>query len=161
MRIGARAFISGSGGRSRPHQEGAACALAFCTTTNVSPRRRRGVGLPPQQRAWAEWEALEQLPSAFTKPCQKHDLAIGKLERVKMDVKHALVDLAKDRNGVAGVGTKHRGGLIRDWLFEREFGTRKHADSHRTILRRGESSRASAEVVLVYTQNDTGWFWFG
>jgi len=50
-----------------------------------------------------------------------------------MDVKHVLVDLAKDRNGVAGVGTKHRGDLIRDWLFERELGTRKHADSHRTI----------------------------
>jgi hypothetical protein len=28
-----------------------------------------------------------------------------------MDVKHALVDLAKDRNGVAGGGTKHKGGF--------------------------------------------------
>jgi hypothetical protein len=74
-----------------------------------------------------------------------------------MDVKHALVDLAKDRNGVAGVGTKHRGGLIRDWLFEREFGTRKHADSHRTILRRGESSRASAEVVCDEFFAHFGW----
>jgi hypothetical protein len=36
----------------------------------------------------------------FTKPRQQHDLAIGKLERVMMDVKHALVDLAKDRNGM-------------------------------------------------------------
>src|SRR5260370_17328099 len=62
-------------------------------------------------------------------------------------VKRALVDLAKDRNGVAGIGTKHEGGLIRDWRLEREFGTRKYADSHRTILRRGESSCAGAEVV--------------
>ena len=74
----------------------------------------------------------------FTKPRQQNDLAIGELERVMMDVKHALVDLAKDRNGVAGRGTKHKGGLIRDWLLKREFGTRKHADSQRTILRRGE-----------------------
>jgi hypothetical protein len=27
-----------------------------------------------------------------------------------IDLKHALVDLAKDRNGVASIGTKHEGG---------------------------------------------------
>jgi hypothetical protein len=70
----------------------------------------------------------------FTKPRQQHDLAIGKLERVMMDVRRVLVDLAKDRNGVAGIGTKHEGGLILDGRLEREFGTRKDADSHRTIL---------------------------
>jgi hypothetical protein len=93
----------------------------------------------------------------FTKPRQQHDLAIGKLERVMMDVKRAFVDLAKDRNGVAGIGTKHKGGLIRDWLLEREFGTRKYADSYRTILRRGESSRASAEVVCDEFFAHFGW----
>src|SRR5260221_14309975 len=62
-------------------------------------------------------------------------------------VKRGIVDLAKDRNGVAGIGTKLEGGLILDWRLEREFGTRKYADSHRTILRRGESSCAGAEVV--------------
>src|SRR6516164_7966037 len=62
-------------------------------------------------------------------------------------VKRAFVDLAKDRNGVAGIGTKHEGGLILDWRLEREFGTRKYADSHRAILRRGKSSCAGAEVV--------------
>ena len=61
----------------------------------------------------------------FTEPRQKHDLTIGELERVMIDVKHALVDLAKDRNGVAGIGTKQEGGLILDWRLEREFGTRK------------------------------------
>jgi hypothetical protein len=40
-------------------------------------------------------------------------------------VKHAPVDLAKDLNGVAGIDTKHEGGLILDWRLEREFGTRK------------------------------------
>ena len=93
----------------------------------------------------------------FTKPRQQHDLTIGKLERVMMDVKRAFVDLAKDRNGVAGIGTKHKGGLIRDWLLEREFGTRKYADSYRTILRRGESSRASAEVVCDEFFAHFGW----
>jgi hypothetical protein len=44
----------------------------------------------------------------FTKPRQQHDLAIGKLERVMMDVRHALVDLAKDRKGMVGVGTSSR-----------------------------------------------------
>jgi hypothetical protein len=39
-------------------------------------------------------------------------------------VKRAFVDLAKDRNGVAGIGTKHEGGLILHWRLEREFGTR-------------------------------------
>jgi Ribonuclease G/E len=83
----------------------------------------------------------------FIEPRQQHDLAIGKLERVMIGVKCAFVDLAKDRNGVAGIGTKHEGGLILDWRLEREFGTRKYADSHRAILRRGKSSRAGAEVV--------------
>jgi hypothetical protein len=39
-------------------------------------------------------------------------------------VKRALVDLAKDRNAVAGSG-EHEGGLILDRLVERELGTRK------------------------------------
>ena len=42
----------------------------------------------------------------FIESRQQHDLAIGELERVMIDVKRALVDLAKDRNGVAGIGTK-------------------------------------------------------
>src|SRR6516162_4709476 len=66
----------------------------------------------------------------FAEPRQQHDLAIGELERVMMDVRRALVDLAKDRNGVAGIGTKHEGGLILDWRLEREFGAWKYADSH-------------------------------
>src|SRR5262249_33464198 len=63
-------------------------------------------------------------------------------------VRRTLVDLAKDRNGVAGIGTKHEGGLILDGRLEREFGARKYADSHRTILWRGESSRAGVEQVF-------------
>src|SRR5262249_44322142 len=43
----------------------------------------------------------------------------------------------------------HEGRLTLDWRLEREFGTRKYADSHRTILRRGESSCAGAEVVPI------------
>jgi hypothetical protein len=74
-----------------------------------------------------------------------------------MDVKRAFVDLAKDRNGVAGIGTKHKGGLIRDWLLEREFGTRKYADCYRRIFQRGESSRASAEVVCDEFFAHFGW----
>ena len=42
----------------------------------------------------------------FIEPRQQHDLAIGELERVLIGVKRALVDLAKDRNGVAGIGSK-------------------------------------------------------
>jgi len=61
----------------------------------------------------------------FAEPRQRYDLAIGELERVMMNVKHALVDLAKDRKGVAGMGTKDERGLIFDWRLEREFGTRK------------------------------------
>jgi len=72
-------------------------------------------------------------------------------------VKRALVDLAKDRNGVAGIGTKLEGGLILDWRLEREFGSRKYADSHRTILRRGESSCAGAEVVCDEVFANFGW----
>src|SRR6266536_6301813 len=93
----------------------------------------------------------------FIEPRQQHDLAIGELERVMIDVKCALVDLAKDRNGVAGVGTKHEDGLILDWLLEREFGTRKYADSDRTILRRGESSCTGAEVVCDEFFAHFGW----
>src|SRR5262245_41762687 len=70
----------------------------------------------------------------FAEPRQQHELAIGEHERVMIGVKRALVDLAKDRNGVARIGTKHEGGLIFDWRLEREFHTRKYADSHRTIL---------------------------
>jgi hypothetical protein len=51
----------------------------------------------------------------FAEPRQQHDLAVGELERVTIHVKHALVDPAKDRNGVAGIGTKHEGRLILDW----------------------------------------------
>jgi hypothetical protein len=61
-------------------------------------------------------------------------------------VNHALVDLAKDRDGVAGIGWKHEGGVILDWPLERQFGTRKYADSHRTIFRRGESSVNVARI---------------
>src|SRR6266481_5419564 len=75
---------------------------------------------------------------SFTEPRQQHDFATGELERVMIGVKRALVDLAKNRNGVAGVGTKHEGGLILDWRLEREFGAWKYADSHRTILRRSD-----------------------
>src|SRR5262249_17995542 len=76
----------------------------------------------------------------FMEPRQQHELAVGELERVMIGVKRALVDLAKDRNGVAGIRWKHEGGVILDWPLERQFGTRKYADSHRTILRRCESS---------------------
>jgi hypothetical protein len=69
----------------------------------------------------------------FAEPRQQHDLAIGELERVMIHLKHALVDLAKDRNGVAGMGTKHEGGLILDWCLEREFGTRKYATLMATL----------------------------
>ncbi len=31
--------------------------FAGYTTTNVSRRGRRAVGLPPRQRSWAAWEA--------------------------------------------------------------------------------------------------------
>src|SRR5262245_53650920 len=78
----------------------------------------------------------------FMEPRQQHDLAVGELERVMIGVKRALVDLAKDRNGVAGIGSKHEGGVILDWRLERQFGTRKYAHSHRIILRRGKSSGA-------------------
>ena len=44
----------------------------------------------------------------FIESRQQHDLAIGELKRVMIDVKRALVDLAKDRNGVAGIGWKMR-----------------------------------------------------
>ena len=50
----------------------------------------------------------------FTEPRQQNDLAIGELECVMMDVRRAIVDLAKDRDGVAVFGTKHEGGLILD-----------------------------------------------
>ena len=43
---------------------------------------------------------------SFAEPRQQHGLAIGELERVMIDVEHALVDLAKDRNGVDVIGTK-------------------------------------------------------
>jgi hypothetical protein len=74
-----------------------------------------------------------------------------------IDVKRALVNLTKDRNGVAAIGTEHEGGLILDWRLEREFGTRKYADSHQTILRRGESSCAGAEVVCDEFLAHFGW----
>lgn len=60
-----------------------------------------------------------------TEPRQQNDLAIGELKGVMMDVRLAIINLAKDRNGVAGVGTKHEGALIPDARLEREFGTRK------------------------------------
>src|SRR5262245_8212966 len=53
----------------------------------------------------------------FIEPRQEHDLAIRELERVMIGVKRALINLAKDRNAVGGIG-KHEGGLILDWLVE-------------------------------------------
>ena len=64
-----------------------------------------------------------------------------------IDVKRALVDLAKDRNGVPGIGTKDQRGLVRHRLLEGEFGTRKEANSNRIIFRRGEPSCAGAEIM--------------
>src|SRR6266446_7006463 len=62
--------------------------LGFCLGTGLGLRGKR--------------EDSCLLP--FIEPRQQHDLAIGELERVMIDVKRALVDLAKDRNGVAGNG---------------------------------------------------------
>src|SRR5262249_4734702 len=67
---------------------------------------------------------------SFIEPRQQHDLALAELERVMIDVTRALVDLAQDRNGVAGIASKHDDGFILDWRLEREFGARKYADSH-------------------------------
>src|SRR5262249_58917771 len=74
-----------------------------------------------------------------------------------MDVRRALVDLAKDRNRVVGISTKHEGDLIFDGCLEREFGTRKYADSHRTILPRSESSCAGACVLCDKFCADFDW----
>src|ERR1700745_2311612 len=93
----------------------------------------------------------------FIEQRQQHDLAIRELERIMIGVKRALVDLAKDRNGVAGIGTKHEGSLILDGRLECQFRTRKYADSHRTILRRGKSSCAGAEVVCDEFFAHFGW----
>src|SRR5262249_42427566 len=49
----------------RPRGSGLNSCSPFYTTTNVSRRRRRAVGLPPRQRSWAAWEALGQLPSVL------------------------------------------------------------------------------------------------
>src|SRR5262245_1344294 len=112
---------------------------------------RLGSGLGPRGKR----EDSCVLP--FIEPRQQRDLAVGKFERVMIGVKHALVDLAKDRNGVAGIGWKHEGGVILDWPLERQFGTRKYADSHRTIFRRGESSCSGAEVVCDEFFAHFGW----
>ena len=61
---------------------------------------RLGSGLGPRGKR----EDSCVLP--FIQPSQQYDVAIGELERVMIDVKRALVDLAKDRNGVAGIGTR-------------------------------------------------------
>src|SRR6516225_3098425 len=103
------------------------------------------------------WKREDSCLLPFAEPRQQHDVAIGELERVMIHLKHALVDLAKDRNGVAGMGTKHEGGFILDWCLEREFGTRKYADSHRAILRRGKSSCAGAEVMCDEFFANFGW----
>src|SRR5258708_28400136 len=58
------------------------------------------------------WKREDSCFLPFAEPRQQHDLAIGELERVMMNVKHALVDLAKDRNGVARIATKHEGGFV-------------------------------------------------
>ena len=70
-----------------------------------------------------------------SKSRQQQGLAIGELERVMIDVKRALVDLAKDRNGVPRIGTKDQRGLVRHRLLEGEFGTGKEANSNRIIFR--------------------------
>src|SRR6266446_7872522 len=137
-------------------REGAACTLVCRVTMSADVddallgfRLGSGLGLRGKR------EDGRLLP--FIEPRQQHDVAIGELERVMIDVKRALVDLAKDCNGVAGIGSKHEGGPILDWLLARQFGTRKYADSHRTILRRGESSRAGAEVVCDEFFAHFGW----
>src|SRR5207253_1403441 len=53
-------------------------------------------------------------------------------------------------------GSSRRPGIL-DWRLEREFATRQYADSHRTILRRGESSCAGAEVVCDEFFAHFGW----
>ena len=58
---------------------------------------------------------------------------------------------------VNNLWAEHEGGVILDWLLERQFGTRKYADSHRTILRRGESSGAGAKVVCDELFAHFGW----
>src|SRR5262249_51414254 len=103
------------------------------------------------------WKREDGCVLPFIESRQQHDLAIGELKRVMIGVKRALVDLAKDRNGVAGIGSKHEGSLILDWLLERQLGARKYADSHRTILRCGESSSAGAEVVCDELFTHFGW----
>src|SRR6266540_169854 len=47
--------------------------------------------------------------------------------------------------------------LVTSRETQRWFGSRKYADSHRTILRRGESSCAGAEVVCDEFFANFGW----
>src|SRR5262245_49762050 len=112
---------------------------------------RRGSGLGPRGKG------EDSCVLSCIEPRQQHDRAVGKFERVMIGVKHALVDLAKDRNGVPGIGWKHEGGVILDWPLERQFGTRKYADSHRTIFGRSESSCAGTEVVCDELFAHFGW----
>ena len=44
----------------------------------------------------------------FIESRQQHDLAIGELKRVMIGVKRALIDLAKDRNGVVDMARNMR-----------------------------------------------------
>src|SRR5262249_14484940 len=55
------------------------------------------------------------------------------------------------------IGTKYKGGLVLDGRLEPQFGTRKYADSHRTILRRGKSSCAGAKVMCDEFFAHFGW----
>src|SRR5262249_56188220 len=66
----------------------------------------------------------------FMEPRQQHALAVGELERVMIGVKRALVDLAKDRNGVAGIGWKHEGGVRLDWPPQPHVPTPKQPTTH-------------------------------
>ena len=106
--------VVGAGQKKAARERRPNSCSPFYTAANVSRRGRRAVGLLPRQRPWAASEALGQSPSALHRARQQNDLAIGELERVMMDVRRAIVDLAKDRDGVAVFGTKHEGGLIFD-----------------------------------------------
>jgi len=86
---------------------------------------RLGVGLGRSLGLRGKREDSCLLPFAAAR--QQHHLAIGELERVMIDVENAFVDLAKDRNGVAGIGAKHEGGSILDWRLEL-YGRRHTSD---------------------------------
>ena len=94
-----------------------------------------------------DWQLQHGRVLTFAQMSQQHDLAIGELQRIMMDLRLVLVDLPESSHLVSNLAQwlPKTDGLILHVLLEGEFGAGKQAYGHMPLSDSGETIREPLE----------------